>query len=447
MSVTRAARTRYSTPTGQTSQGSATVALDRVRPRRYRGPRSPHRRRAMGRSRRAGGCGRPVLHSDRRSANIRHRFGGHLRAARMRDPSAVHRPCATVRDHRLGGRRGDRASGQRGTGRVRHRIAPEWLRPVIWRRLYETAQGRCARGRQHPGVRGVQLERRIGRSERRGKCRQQRRRRRHEGHGLREQEGHQHDGDPRLLEPPARGHEHPADAPRSSNADQGNDRRPEDRQLHDQVHRASTTRRPPRTATGTATVEQANANKAANDPDAMVYIGTYNSGAAKLSIPILNSACLVMFSPANSYPGLTKAVAGVTTPGEPESYYPNGYRNYARVINTDDVQGAASSEWAFSLGKKKAFVIDDSADLRPGHRPRLGPALRQDRRHGRQRQRRLRELSTRRRPTTAPSPRRSRSSGADVVFIGAITGQGTAEALEGHRGREPGHRRCSVRTA
>src|SRR5207237_9745998 len=62
------------------------------------------------------------------------------------------------------------------------------------------------------------------------------------------------------------------------------------------------------------TVEQSNANKAANDPDTMVYIGTYNSGAAKLSIPILNGACLVMFSPANSYPGLTKAVEGVTAP-------------------------------------------------------------------------------------------------------------------------------------
>ena len=47
----------------------------------------------------------------------------------------------------------------------------------------------------------------------------------------------------------------------------------------------------------------------------MVYIGTYNSGAAKLSIPILNAACLVMVSPANSYPGLTKAVDGVTAPG------------------------------------------------------------------------------------------------------------------------------------
>jgi branched-chain amino acid transport system substrate-binding protein len=48
------------------------------------------------------------------------------------------------------------------------------------------------------------------------------------------------------------------------------------------------------------TVEQANANKAVADPDAMAYIGTYNSGAAKLSIPILNAACLVMVTPANT---------------------------------------------------------------------------------------------------------------------------------------------------
>ena len=38
----------------------------------------------------------------------------------------------------------------------------------------------------------------------------------------------------------------------------------------------------------------------------MVYIGTMNSGAAKVSIPILNQANLVMISPANTYPGLTK---------------------------------------------------------------------------------------------------------------------------------------------
>jgi branched-chain amino acid transport system substrate-binding protein len=108
------------------------------------------------------------------------------------------------------------------------------------------------------------------------------------------------------------------------------------------------------------TVEQGNANKAANDPDAMAYIGTYNSGAAKLAIPILNAACLVMVTPANTYPGLTKVVAGVTKPGEPETYYPKGYRNYSRVVGTDDAQGAAGAEWAKTLGKTKAYVLDDS---------------------------------------------------------------------------------------
>src|SRR5207249_7966583 len=108
------------------------------------------------------------------------------------------------------------------------------------------------------------------------------------------------------------------------------------------------------------TVEQANANKAVNDPDAMAYIGTYNSGAAKLAIPILNQNCLVMVTPANTYPGLTKAVNGVTKPGEPDTYYPGGYRNYSRVVGTDDAQGAAGAEWAKSLGGTKAYVLDDT---------------------------------------------------------------------------------------
>jgi branched-chain amino acid transport system substrate-binding protein len=107
-------------------------------------------------------------------------------------------------------------------------------------------------------------------------------------------------------------------------------------------------------------VAQANATTAANDPDAMVFIGHFNSGAAKLTIPILNAACLVMISPANTYPGLTTAVEGVTEPGEPDSYYPNGYRNYTRVISTDNKQGGAGAAWAKELGAAKAFVLDDT---------------------------------------------------------------------------------------
>src|SRR5205809_1081670 len=38
----------------------------------------------------------------------------------------------------------------------------------------------------------------------------------------------------------------------------------------------------------TAEAEISNANLAVRDPNVMVYIGTYNSGAAKISMPILN---------------------------------------------------------------------------------------------------------------------------------------------------------------
>ena len=53
-------------------------------------------------------------------------------------------------------------------------------------------------------------------------------------------------------------------------------------------------------------VEAGNADKAVNDADVMVYIGTYNSGAAKISMPVLNKAGLAMVSPANTYTGLTR---------------------------------------------------------------------------------------------------------------------------------------------
>ena len=158
----------------------------------------------------------------------------------------------------------------------------------------------------------------------------------------------------------------------------------------------------------------------------MVYIGTYNSGAAKLSIPILNAACLIMVSPANSYPGLTHAVDGVTAQGEPDSYYPGGYRNYARVINTDDNQGGASSEWAQSLGFKKAYVIDDGQTYGQGigrawaqHFGKIGGTVVSANGSS--------ESYDPKATDFAALGQKIKSSGADVVFVGAITGQGTGK--------------------
>jgi branched-chain amino acid transport system substrate-binding protein len=107
----------------------------------------------------------------------------------------------------------------------------------------------------------------------------------------------------------------------------------------------------------TAEKEAANADQAIKDPDVMVYIGTYNSGAAKVSMPKLNLAGLLMVSPANTWPGLTKPGKG--DPGEPEKYRPSGKINYVRCVPADDIQGVVSADWARKLGLNKVFILDD----------------------------------------------------------------------------------------
>ena len=101
----------------------------------------------------------------------------------------------------------------------------------------------------------------------------------------------------------------------------------------------------------------ANANKAVADDAVVAFIGHFNSGAAKLSIPILNQADLVMISPANTYPGLTKPGKGEAN--EPDLYYPNNKRNFTRVVPADDLQGSAAANWTKSLGAKKVYILDD----------------------------------------------------------------------------------------
>lgn len=101
----------------------------------------------------------------------------------------------------------------------------------------------------------------------------------------------------------------------------------------------------------------ANVNKVVADPSIVGVIGHFNSGAAKLSIPILNQADLVMISPANTYPGLTKPGKGEKN--EPDVYYLNGKRNYARVVPADDLQGVVAANWSKVLGVKKVYILDD----------------------------------------------------------------------------------------
>ena len=68
-----------------------------------------------------------------------------------------------------------------------------------------------------------------------------------------------------------------------------------------------------------------NAHLYASNRSVIGVVGTFNSGCAKIEVPILNRAGpLPMVSPANTNPGLTKHWEA----GEPQKYYPTGVRNY-----------------------------------------------------------------------------------------------------------------------
>jgi branched-chain amino acid transport system substrate-binding protein len=103
-----------------------------------------------------------------------------------------------------------------------------------------------------------------------------------------------------------------------------------------------------------------NAQEHVSDMDEVAVIGTYDSGCAKIAVPVLNqdpNGPMLMVSHANTNPGLTKP----WNPGEPEIFYPTGERNYARVVTTDDVQGAAAAQFlAEEVKVKKCFVLNDN---------------------------------------------------------------------------------------
>ena len=99
----------------------------------------------------------------------------------------------------------------------------------------------------------------------------------------------------------------------------------------------------------------------ASNTSVLGVLGTFNSGCAKLIVPLANRAPggpLGMLSVANTNVGLTHD-APWNNPGEPGIYYPTGTRNYVRVAASDDYQGPAAADLllskAFRLSQGKKF--------------------------------------------------------------------------------------------
>jgi branched-chain amino acid transport system substrate-binding protein len=112
----------------------------------------------------------------------------------------------------------------------------------------------------------------------------------------------------------------------------------------------------------------ANARVYANDRSVLGVLGTFNSGCAKLEIPILNRApggAVAMISPANTAVGLT-GNAPWNDPGEPRIYYPTGVRNYARVASTDAFQGPFAADLLKRIKKTRVYILHDNQTFGKG---------------------------------------------------------------------------------
>lgn len=99
------------------------------------------------------------------------------------------------------------------------------------------------------------------------------------------------------------------------------------------------------------------------DPKVMAVVGPFNSGVAKAEIPIATTGHLVLISPTNTNPGLTKeqyaAARGIIF----TQLHPAGSKEYYfRVCATDDVQGKVDAQIAAAapISAKSAYVVDDN---------------------------------------------------------------------------------------
>jgi branched-chain amino acid transport system substrate-binding protein len=104
----------------------------------------------------------------------------------------------------------------------------------------------------------------------------------------------------------------------------------------------------------------ANATAHVDNAQEVAVMGTFNSGCAKIQVPVLNQANpgpMLMVSHANTNVGLTKP----WETGEPDKYYPTGKRSYARVVTTDDYQGQAAATFiSDDLKLTRCFVLNDN---------------------------------------------------------------------------------------
>jgi branched-chain amino acid transport system substrate-binding protein len=102
-----------------------------------------------------------------------------------------------------------------------------------------------------------------------------------------------------------------------------------------------------------------NARRAVSDTTAIAYLGEFESGATRVSLPITNDARLLQVSPASTAVDLVSPFPG--SDDVPELVQPTGKRTFGRVIPDDEAQAAAGAAWARELDARRAVVVSDDS--------------------------------------------------------------------------------------
>ncbi len=103
----------------------------------------------------------------------------------------------------------------------------------------------------------------------------------------------------------------------------------------------------------------ANARRATEDSTSIAYIGDFESGATRSSLPITNEARLLQVSPASSAVDLAAPFPGSDDVPDVQA---SGERTFGRVIPSDYAQGRAGAIWAKPLlGWRRVRIDSDES--------------------------------------------------------------------------------------
>lgn len=112
------------------------------------------------------------------------------------------------------------------------------------------------------------------------------------------------------------------------------------------------------------TIGAQNIQRLIADPQVVAIVGPFNSGVAKVEIPLVTTASLVEISPSNTNPGLTEQQYAQQYSLDFSTMHPSGYPEaYFRIPGPDDQQGKADAMAALGspLNARTVYVVDDSS--------------------------------------------------------------------------------------